>query len=159
MKRTVSLLLASAVLAGCGGGGSSSSSERAAPPAAPLTTQQRQALVASLPAPYNAGDVENGRRQFGTCRSCHTLVQGGPELVGPNLWGVFGRAAASHGGYEYSQPLRDSGIVWTPEELDRWLENPRERVPGTKMVFAGIRDPIRRRDLIAYLRAETSPAP
>ncbi len=157
MKRILCLLLASASLAACGGG-----SEPAAPASAPagaLTPAQRQALVASLPAPYNAGDVENGRRQFGTCRSCHTLVEGGPELVGPNLWGVFGRAAATHGGYEYSQPLRNSGIVWTPEEMDRWLENPRARVPGTKMVFAGIRDPIRRRDLIAYLRAETSPAP
>lgn len=157
MKRILCLLLASASLAACGGG-----SEPAAPASAPagaLTPAQRQALVASLPAPYNAGDVENGRRQFGTCRSCHTLVEGGPELVGPNLWGVFGRAAATHGGYEYSQPLRNSGIVWTPEEMDRWLENPRARVPGTKMVYAGVRDPIRRRDLIAYLRAETSPAP
>ncbi len=152
------ILAASAALSSCG---SQAPAGQAQAPAArpPATPAQRQSLLASLPAPYNAGDVEAGRRAFGACRSCHTLTEGGSDMVGPNLWGVFGRAAGTHGEYAYSPELRQAGITWSAETLDPWLESPRTRVPGTKMVYAGLRDATRRRDLIAYLRVETSPPP
>jgi len=146
-----------AVLASCGP--SETATAPSAAPAPALTLAQKQALLATLPAAYAAADLENGRRQFGICRSCHTLPEGGPSLVGPNLWGVFGRAAGTTPGFDYSPALRGSGIIWSAETLEPWLENPRAHVPGTRMVFAGLRDPARRRDVIAYLRTESSPAP
>lgn len=160
MRLRFAFLAGSVLLSACGGGGGDGAQQAETPAPPPQATPaQRLALVASLPAPYNQGDVENGRRQFGVCRSCHTLTPGGADMVGPNLYGVFGRPAGTHGRYAYSQQLRDSGTTWDAATLDRWIENPRAMVPGTKMVFAGVRDATRRRDLIAYLRAETSPAP
>ncbi len=82
------------VLAGCGQGGSSSSSQPAAPPP-PLTPAQVKTLVDTLPAPYNTGDPEAGKADFTQCAACHTTVQGGPNMTGPNLYGIFGRKAAS----------------------------------------------------------------
>ena len=81
-------------LSACGG------DDVAAPAAAkaePLTNAEKAMLLASLPAPYNQADLENGRRAFARCRSCHTLTEGGPNMTGPNLWSVFGRQAGSHG--------------------------------------------------------------
>lgn len=155
------VLLAALAVAGCGGGGGSGSADATSASAAPAerTDAQRQAILASLPAPYNAADLENGRRVFGTCRSCHSIAEGGPNLIGPHLFGVFGRRAGSLTDYDYSQQLRASGLTWDDATMDRWLTRPRDVVPGTKMAFAGIQDPTRRRDLIAYLHAETSPVP
>src|SRR4051812_35320028 len=73
----------------------------AGPAPAALTAEQKASL-ASLPAPYNAADPEDGKRQFGQCRSCHSVTQGGPNMTGPNLWGVVGRKAATEAGYSYS---------------------------------------------------------
>jgi len=75
----------------------SAPAETAAAPAAPAgpTADQVKALVATLPAPYNTGDVANGQAKFNQCRACHTPEQGGPNMTGPNLWGVFARPAAS----------------------------------------------------------------
>ena len=82
----------------------------AAPAPAPaprpeMTEEQRAAVLASLPAPYNEGDLENGRRVFARCRSCHTLAEGGGNLTGPHLWGVFGRPAGSVEGFRYGDGI------------------------------------------------------
>ena len=140
---------------------SDSSDETAAPspPAREKTDAERQALLASLPAPYSDGDLENGRRVFARCRSCHTIVEGGPNMTGPNLCGVFGRTAGTHQGYNYSNAVRQAGFVWDAERLDQWLTRPRDFLPGNKMSFAGIPMPDERRDLIAYLKVETGYAP
>lgn len=154
--RRPALLLAALILSGCGEGG-----DRAAAPAAPspepvqLTEAERQARLASLPPPYNTADLENGRRRFGTCRSCHTITQGGPNMTGPNLYGVFGRRAGSHPDFAYSEALVNTGWTWDPARLDGWLADPRGYLPGTKMSFAGLKDAEDRRDLIAYLMVET----
>ena len=115
------------------------------------------ALLASLPAPYNAGDIDAGRREFVKCRSCHTLNPDGPNQTGPNLHGIFGRKAATHGDFVYSQALKSSGIVWDAEQLDHWIASPATALPGNYMVFAGIKDASKRRDLIAYLKVAASP--
>ncbi len=109
----------------------------------------------SLPPPYNAADLENGRRRFALCRSCHTLPAGAADGVGPNLHGIVGRAAVS-GGFAYSDALKASGLTWTPETLDQWIESPRDLVPNNKMTFVGLKDAEDRRDLIAYLMVETA---
>jgi cytochrome c len=143
-------------------GGSSGEPPASAPASAPAPTDaEKAAALAALPAPYNTGDLSNGQSKFALCRSCHTITEGGPDLTGPNLYGVFGRQAGSKAGYAYSDAVRAAGFAWDAEHLDKWLSNPREFMPGTKMTFAGLHDPKDRIDLIAYLKVETGykPAP
>lgn len=123
------------------------------------TPEQRAAVLASLPAPYNEGDLENGRRVFARCRSCHTIAEGGPDMTGPHLWGVFGRQAGSVEGFRYSEALQAADFTWDAEHLDGWLLAPRDYLPGNRMAFPGLPDATDRRDLIAYLKVETGYAP
>jgi cytochrome c len=97
--------------------------------------------------------VAKGERLYVQCRDCHTVDEGDDDRVGPNLYGVPGKAAASRSGFPYSASLRAAGLTWDDATLDRWLENPRAVVPETSMAFVGIKDPEDRRALIAYLRA------
>ena len=140
-----------AALAGCGGG--DDGGDRAA--SVELTDQQRTAILASLPAPYSQADLANGKARFAQCRSCHTLTQGGPDLVGPNLYGVFGRKVGSKPGYSYSDVVQKADFVWDGPRLDQWLADPRGFMPGTKMTFPGIKAEADRRDVIAYVMVET----
>jgi len=138
------------------------SSEASAPAKAPAPTDvQKAAALATLPAPYNTGDLANGQSKFALCRSCHTIAEGGPNMTGPNLHGVFGRKAGAVADYNYSDAVKAAGFIWDGEHLDRWLADPRGFMPGTKMSFAGVKDPKDRIDLIAYLKVETGykPAP
>ena len=155
-------IVAAGLLAGCGKSqtASTASSTEAAPaaPAEP-TPAQAKALIAALPAPYNAADLDNGKHKFAQCRSCHTTAQGGPSMTGPNLWGVFGRKAGSVDGFAYSDGIKAAGFTWDPAHLDTWITDPRAMIPGTKMTFFGIKDPKDRVDVIAYLKAETTPLP
>lgn len=119
-----------------------------------VSSEQGKTMLASMLAPYSAGDVENGKRVFGVCRSCHTVTKDGPDMTGPNLYGVVGRQGGHHGKYSHSDALQAANLTWDAPTLDKWLENPRELVPGTKMAFAGIKSPQDRIDLIAYLRTQ-----
>ena len=158
----IALTLAAAGLAACGkSGGQATGSEGAAsaPTSAPaeLSDEQKHELVEHLPAPYNTGDVANGKKVFLICKSCHTTVQGGSDMTGPNLWGVFGRKAGTEGTFKYSDGLKAAGFTWDAAHIDQWITNPRAVIPGTKMSFAGVKDAKDRADLIAYLKTETSP--
>lgn len=121
------------------------------------TDAQKKALVATLPAPFNTGDLENGEAKFAICKSCHTLTPGGPDMTGPNLSGIFGRKVATKAGYTYSDALKGQSFTWDAQHLDTWLTDPKAMVPNTKMTFPGFKDPKDRIDVIAYLKAETSP--
>jgi len=153
----------SLLLAGCskpGGEASDGGSASSTPAATPAPTDaEKQALLAALPAPYNTGDLMNGQSKFALCRSCHTITEGGPDMTGPNLYGVFGRKAGSKPGYKYSPVVAAAGFDWDAAHLDKWLDNPRGFMPGTKMTFAGLHDPKDRIDLIAYLKVETGYKP
>ena len=116
-------------------------------------------LLASLPVPYAQGDLENGRLHFSLCRSCHSVVEGGPDIVGPNLYGVFGREVASKPGYDYSSALKSRHWTWDAPHLDAWLKDPRAYVPGTKMSFYGLHDDKDRIDTIAYLKVASGGGP
>jgi cytochrome c len=155
----LSVLGSCALLAGCGqggGGDKAAESSTAAAPAAPEpTAAEKQAALASLPAPYNTADIDNGKMKFAMCRSCHTIVPGGANLTGPNLHGVFGRKAGALENYKYSDAVKNAGFVWDAEHLDKWLAEPRTFLPGTKMSFAGLKAEKDRIDLIAYLKLET----
>ncbi len=131
-----------------------------ATPAPPkLTDAEKQAALASLPAPYNSGNLENGKSTFALCRSCHTITPGGPNTTGPNLYGVFGRVAGTHEGFKYSDAVKAAGYRWDAEKLDAWLADPKGALPGNRMTFVGLKDPDKRRDLIAYLKVETGYKP
>lgn len=107
-------------------------------------------------SPWADADVSAGERIAMQCKACHTLHRDGVNMVGPNLFGVFGRPAASTARFDYSAALRDAGISWSPAALDAWLANPARFLPGNRMPFAGIRNKADRDDLIAYLLSVTN---
>ena len=102
------------------------------------------------------GDLERGRKLYLQCRACHSLKENEPHKIGPNLFKIIGSKAGSMKGYNYSDALSKSEIVWTIENLDLWLEKPYEIIPGNKMVFSGMRKQEDRNDLIAYVYDQTS---
>lgn len=97
--------------------------------------------------------VTRGERVMAQCRSCHTFDAGGADGIGPNLHDVFGRAAASHGAYDYSDPMAAHDVVWDYLELNDYLRSPATEVRGNKMAFAGLRNDEDRVATIAYLRS------
>jgi cytochrome c len=105
-------------------------------------------LVASRPAA--ADDVEAGKVAFKECAVCHT-TEPGKNKVGPSLFGVIGRKSASLDGYNYSEAMKKFDHTWDAQTLDTYLADPRATVPGTKMIFHGIKDKQERDDVIAYL--------
>ena len=96
--------------------------------------------------------VSDGQNVAGRCQQCHDLSKGGPNKIGPNLWGVVGRARATHPGFDYSSAMMANHDPWTYDKLFVYLELPAAMVPGTKMTFAGIKSTQDRINLIAYLR-------
>lgn len=100
---------------------------------------------------YAGADKEWGERLAMQCRGCHTLEKNGAALMGPTLYGVFGRDAGSVAGFDYSPTLASATFVWTPAALDAWLAAPSRFLPGNRMAFAGIQDAADRNALIAYL--------
>ena len=152
------VLTASLALAACGDNTApAADATPKAPPPPALTEAEKVAVLATLPAPYNAGDLENGRRAFARCRSCHTITPGGPNMTGPNIYGVFGRAAGADAKFSYSHAMRTAGFTWDADKLDHWLENPRTFLPGNKMTFPGLPDATDRRDIIAFIEVQVAP--
>jgi cytochrome c len=102
------------------------------------------------------GDASRGERVFNTqCRACHTLEKGGTQAAGPNLHGVFGRKAGNTPGYESSDAMKASNIVWDDTTMAEYSRDPKGRVPGTKMVFNGVKNAGQLADLVAYLKEAT----
>lgn len=112
-------------------------------------------LVLAAAASAQAADAKKGAIIFKRCATCHTLDAGGPNRVGPNLHGVFGRAAGSAEGFTYSKALAASGITWSAETIAEYVTNPKTMVPGNKMAFVGVKKEDERADLIAYLEEAT----
>uniref|UniRef100_A0A0A9XQN0 Cytochrome c 2.1 n=1 Tax=Lygus hesperus TaxID=30085 RepID=A0A0A9XQN0_LYGHE len=101
------------------------------------------------------GDVKKGAALFKKlCLQCHSAQSSdGQGKQGPNLGGVIGRTAGTSAGYSYTAANANSGVVWTEENLFKYLENPKKFIPGTKMVFAGMKKARDRENLIAYLKS------
>lgn len=93
--------------------------------------------------------LKNGQMLYDRCVGCHSLAR---DRTGPRHCGLFGRKAGSIDGFQYSDAMKRSNIVWRENTLDAFLRNPFQAMPGTSMGYAGIADPDERRDLIAYLR-------
>ena len=168
MNRPVVLIaLAALSVVGCSQGEAPAQDQAApaatAPSPAPVPPAQlaaeKASLLAALPAPWNEGDLDNGRRAFARCRSCHTINEGGSNMTGPNLHGVFGRQAGVHPGFIYSPAMKAAGFTWDGARLNDWLQNPRTFLVGNKMSFAGMPDATDRRDVIAFLKVEAGYTP
>jgi len=98
-----------------------------------------------------AQDAAAGEKTFLVCRACHQIGPNAKIAIGPVLNGIVGRKAGTYEGYTYSPANKESGIVWTPEELEKYLESPQTVVPHTKMIFPGLKDAQKRKDVIAFL--------
>ena len=102
----------------------------------------------------SAEDLAAGKASFAKCKACHSLEEGKNE-IGPSLHGLFGRKAGTAPKFNYSASNKSSGIVWKEDTLFKYLENPQKFVPGTKMVFPGIKSEKERHALIEYLEEAT----
>ncbi|MCB8821707.1 c-type cytochrome [Microvirga rosea] len=111
------------------------------------------AAAQPLPVLLAKADPAKGQAAAKKCQACHSFEKGGPNKVGPDLFGVVGRPVASHEGFNYSGALKAKGGNWTYEDLDHFINNPKQYVPGTLMAFAGIAKPEERADILAYLRS------
>jgi cytochrome c len=109
-------------------------------------------LVAGSAGAACAQDVAAGENSFKKCLPCHRIGDGAKNLVGPELNGLDGRKSGTVEGYNYSEANKSSGITWGEDVFKEYITNPRAKIPGTKMVFAGISSENERNNLWAYLK-------
>jgi cytochrome c len=109
-------------------------------------------IAAALTGTAAAQDVAAGENVFKRCGPCHSVGDGARHKVGPSLNGLEGRKAGTMEGYSYSDANKNSGIMWDQEVFKEYIKDPRAKIPGTKMVFAGISSENERSNLWAYLK-------
>lgn len=141
MKPAPLVILLAAALAGCGKG------DGPAPTEGPSSAAETAAAVAEA----STAAAAERPHAFAQCMVCHA-TRPDTNLIGPTLAGVFGRRAGSKPGFAYSAALKASGLTWDEASLDAFLVAPMTAVPGTRMSYAGLKDPDQRKALIAYLK-------
>ena len=125
-------------------------------PTTPAPAEQAAAPKLEPITPLLAkADVKKGEEETKVCQVCHTFTKGGANKIGPNLYGVVGGPIGEdRGGFDFSSALQaHKGQKWDPETLNKWLDNPQNFAPGTKMTFAGVPKAQDRADVIAYLQS------
>jgi cytochrome c len=141
--------------------------EELAKPAYPIEGVAEAPAAAAKPAetepvsPLLAkADVDHGAQIARQCQACHNFAKGGPNMVGPNLWGVLGGPHAHKADYAYSDAMKAQKGNWDYEAINKFIEKPQAAMPGTKMGFAGLKKAEDRADVIAWLRQQSdSPVP
>lgn len=107
--------------------------------------------VAFSVLPASAQDVAAGKTSFNKCLACHAIGEGAKNKVGPQLNGLDGRKSGTTEGYSYSEANKNSGIVWSEAEFKDYIKDPKVKIPGTKMIFPGIKKETEINDLWAFL--------
>lgn len=125
---------------------------------APKAGAAQAAAAPSVPLPQllAKADAKKGEAQAKACAACHSFDKGGPNKIGPNLYGIVDRAKAAAPGFGYSQASKDAaakGGKWDFASLDAFITNPKGYLPGTSMGYAGLKDADKRADVLAYLRS------
>ncbi|WP_321326207.1 c-type cytochrome [uncultured Parasphingorhabdus sp.] len=120
-----------------------------------IIVREPGAAAAPAEAPADALLAE-GKAAFANCATCHSLEEGAPNGVGPNLFGIVGAGAGEVAGFAYSDALKGSGITWTAAELDSFIADPAAKIPGTTMVAGAIADAAKRQAVIAYIDSVTA---
>src|SRR5579884_4142720 len=116
------------------------------------TAPEAKAPEVPLPVLLAKADADKGKTIAKQCQACHTFEKGGPNRVGPNLWNIVDSPRGEdRNGFNFSQAMKSKGGKWTFDELFKFLESPRDYIPGTAMTFAGIKNPQQRADVIAFL--------
>ncbi|MEO5597829.1 MAG: c-type cytochrome [Novosphingobium sp.] len=138
-------------LAACGGGDKASDSSTTGTTSGEAAAPVAEATPAEVHATETGPSLASAPPEFGQCVSCHT-IRPGLNAVGPSLFGVFGRKAGTTAGYAYSDANKNSGLTWDEATLDTYLTAPMKMVPGTKMTFAGVPDPAKRKAIIEFLK-------
>jgi len=154
----VLVLLLVTMLSACGGGDSSAPSEARTPILTAATLGEQTVLTPAewlASEPYASADQAAGADEARVCAACHSLNEGGANMIGPNLYGFFTSPVGNVSGYSYSNALTDADFIWTPRALDAWLQQPAKFLPGNRMTYPGLREAADRDNLIAYLLEET----
>lgn len=100
----------------------------------------------------NAQDVAAGEKSFNKCRACHQVGESAKNTIGPVLNGLIGRKTGTVDGYNYSDANKNSGIVWDDAVFAEYIRDPKAKIPGTKMMFAGVKSEQEIKDLTAFLK-------
>ena len=117
-----------------------------------LATAIVASTIVAAPAAYAAGDAVKGKATFAVCAACHKADASGKSTIGPNLYRIVGRKAGTYAGFAYSAAMKGANRVWTEQNLDVYLTAPQKAVPGNRMPYAGLKDPVARANVIAYLK-------
>lgn len=118
-------------------------------------TVAAMAMAVSIGTAHAEGDAAAGEKVFKKCKACHKVEEGQKSPVGPNLHGLFGRAAGTGDFARYSKAMKDSGIVWNDETIAAYLRDPKGYIPKNKMAFAGLKKDKDVENIIAYLKEAT----
>ena len=119
-------------------------------------TQQTSARpVREVELLSETGDAVAGKKVFNKCKVCHLVEKDGVHRIGPNLFGVLGRASGTTEGYQFSKAMREAGVIWDRQSLSQYLKKPRDFIIGTKMAFAGLKNPQDIQDVIAFIADQT----
>ena len=151
------------IVAGCGKKTEETGSDSGTVPLPSAATLGEQVVLTAEEyletEPFAGANRRRGEKQAQICKACHSLNDGGPNMIGPALHGFFGTEVGSRSGFEYSAVMRNADFVWTPEALNAWLAQPGRFLPGNRMTFAGVLKQEDRDDLIAYLLDATTAPP
>lgn len=110
------------------------------------------AILCTSASASRAQDAAAGEKVFAQCKTCHQVGESAKNLVGPVLNGVIGRPAGTYPGYNYSEANKKSGLTWDEATFREYIKDPKAKVPGTKMAFAGLKDEQKVNNLVAFLK-------
>lgn len=144
MRKFAAIIMAGLSLSGCGPSNEAQpDSKQATAPAAPIAAPQEHKITPT---------ADLGKVQFRRCVACHTVDQGGHHGVGPNLHDIIGKEIGALPDFTYSDAMRNKGGIWDEAAMDAFLANPKENMPGNRMIFGGVKEAADRKALYLYLK-------